>query len=303
MKIVFMGTPEFAVKSLERLYSDGHEISGVFTQEDKPRKRGMKVTFSPVKEIAVLKNTPVYQPSTLKDGKAAQIITALNCDLIVVVAYGKLLPIEILDIPPLGCINIHGSLLPKYRGASPIQYAILNGEKETGVTSQFISEKMDAGDIIFTEKTCIGDDETAGDLFLRLSDLGADLLSKTVTALSKGSVKRIKQNSDDVSYAPLLSKDMSPIDWSLTGHEIKCKVRGLNPWPIATMTLNNNVLKIYSVDISRNITSLSPGTVVSQGKTGLEIACADGTVMIKEIQPAGGKKMSAAEYLRGNPVN
>ena len=299
MKIVFMGTPNFAVKSLERLYRDGHEIACVFTQEDKPRNRGMKPGVSPVKELAVSSGTAVHQPKTLKDPDVAAMIGDINCDLIVVVAYGKFLTKEIIDAPSLGSINIHGSVLPKYRGASPIQHAIINGEKETGVTSQFITEQMDAGDIIFTWKTPIGDDETSGDLFLRLSEMGAGLLSETIDALSRGTVVRIPQNHAEASYAPLLSRDMAAIDWNKSAYEIKCKVRGLNPWPVATMQPGADILKVFSVDTTDNKPDGVPGDIVSCGKSGFEVVCSDGTVIVKEVQPPGGKRMPAADYIRG----
>ena len=302
MKIIFMGTPGFAVESLKRLYSDGHDIVGVFTQSDKPRNRGMKFSFSPVKELALSYNIPVYQPVTLRDGVAAGIIKELNCELIVVVAYGKILPKEILDLPPLGCINIHGSILPRYRGAAPIQHAVINGEKETGVTSQFISEKMDAGDIIDIKIVPIDDNETSGDLFNRLSILGAELLSETVRALELGTVERKPQDNDEATYAPLLTRSMSPINWNKSSRMIKCMVRGLLPWPVATMELDGTVLKVFSVDTTRNKTSSSPGSIVALGKPGIEVACADGTVIVKEVQAPGGKRMPAVDYLRGNNI-
>ncbi|MCL2662448.1 MAG: methionyl-tRNA formyltransferase [Oscillospiraceae bacterium] len=299
MRIVFMGTPDFAAKSLERLYNDGHDIAGVFTQADKPRNRGMKLSFSPVKELALAYNIPVFQPSTLKDGVAAGIIRELNCDLLALVAYGKILTKEIIEMPPYGSINIHGSILPKYRGASPIQHAILNGDTETGVTSQYIAKEMDAGDIILTKKTAIGENETSGELFLRLCIMGAELLSETVEAIEKGTAQRKPQNPNEVTYAPKLTREMSPIDWTKNAFEIKNKVRGLSPWPAATMELDGKTLKVFSVGISDNKEDIPPGSIISAGKAGLEIACADGTVLVREVQAPGGKRMSAADYLRG----
>jgi methionyl-tRNA formyltransferase len=295
-----MGTPEFAAISLERLYNDGHDIVGVFTGADKPRNRGMKLSFSPVKELALAHNTPVYQPDTLKDGVAASIIRELNCDLLALVAYGKILTKEIIDLPPYGSINIHGSILPKYRGASPIQHAILNGETETGVTSQYIAEEMDAGEIIFIKRTAIGEDETAGELFKRLCILGAELLSETVEAIEKGTTERKPQDTGKVTYAPKLTREMSPIDWTKNAFEIKNKVRGLSPWPSATMELHGKTLKVLSVDITGKKAQEAPGKIVSADKTGLEVACADGSVLVREVQAPGGKRMSAADYLRGS---
>jgi len=297
-----MGTPEFAVAPLKRLYDDGHDIAGVFTQADKPKNRGMKLSSSPVKELALTYETPVYQPSTLKDGAAAEIIRVLGCELLVVVAYGKILPKEILVIPPLGCINIHGSILPKYRGASPIQHAVLSGEKETGVTAQFISEEMDAGDIIGIKKISVEDNETSADLFIRLSDLSAELLSETVKELEQGIVVRKQQNHSNATYAPLLKKDMSPIDWTKNAHFIKCQVRGLIPWPVATMDFNGTTIKVFSVEANTKDIDASPGSILSYGKEGFEVACADGTVLVKEVQPPNGKRMTAADYIRGNPI-
>jgi len=300
MRIVFMGTPEFAVPSLKRLYSDGHDIAGVFTGVDKQKNRGMVLSFSPVKQLALSYGTNVYQPKTLKDGESAQVIKSLNCDAIVVVAYGKMLTKEILDIPPLGCINIHGSILPKYRGAAPIQHAVLNGEKETGVTSMYITEEMDAGDILMIKSTEIGENETSLDLFDRLSKLGAELLSETIILLSNKKLSRLPQKKEDVTYAPLLTKDMAPIDWSRSAYDIKAHVRGLIPWPVATMELNGMSLKVFSVDITDKKANEKPGTIILCGKQGIEIAASDYTVIVKEVQAAGGKRMPASDYIRGN---
>jgi len=302
MKIIFMGTPEFAAESLENLYNVGHNIVGVFTQPDKPKNRGMKTTFSPVKLLAMNHNTPIYQPLTLKDDNIVNIIKELQCDLIVVVAYGKKIPNEILSIPPLGCINIHASILPKYRGASPIQHAIINGDTETGVTSQYMSEEIDAGEILLVKKIAIDDNDTSVDLFSKLSTLGAKLLIETISAIEAKTIMPTPQNENDVTYASLLTKDMSPIDWSKTAHEIKCMVRGLQPWPTATMILDEKTIKIFSVDITSNKTSMIPGNIVSHGQNGIEIACSDGTVIIKELQAPGGKRMNAADFLKGNPI-
>jgi len=299
MKIVFMGTPEFALKSLERLYADGHEISGVFTQADKPRNRGMKLSYSPVKEFALEKNLPIFQP----EGKlSADFFAGLEFDLIAVVAYGKLLPTEVLSLPKLGCVNIHASLLPKYRGAAPIQHAVLSGEKETGVTSMYMAEKMDAGDIIFMESTPIGEHETSGDLFSHLSVLGAELLSKTVREIEAGNAPRIPQNHSEATYAPMLKREMSPIDWTCSSEQISCKVRGLNPWPMATMELGGKTVKVISAKISDAKTELAPGSLITDNKTSLEVATGDGTIIITMLQAPGGKAMSAADYMRGNKI-
>ena len=298
-----MGTPVFAAEPLKRLYSDGHDIAAIFTQPDKPRSRGMKVSFSPVKEVALAHGTQVYQPATLRDGTAADIIREVGCDIIVVVAYGKLLPGEVLELPPVGCVNIHASLLPKYRGAAPIQWAIMKGEAETGVTSMHMAQELDTGDIINCKKLLIGYDETAGELHERLSVAGAELLSETIDALYKGTASRVPQNHNDATFAPPLKKDISPIDWTDTAFNIKCKVRGLNPWPVATAELGGTVCKIFSVDIRDNISAKKrPGDIVSTGQHGIEVACADAAVLIKELQAPGGRRMPAEDYLRGNRV-
>lgn len=300
MRIAFMGTPSFAVTSLERLYADGHEIAAVFTQPDKPRNRGMKLTYSPVKETAIPRGATIYQPTTLKDADALAALSELRCDIIIVVAYGKLLPRVILEMPPYGCINIHASLLPKYRGAAPVQWAVLNGESETGVTAMCMDEALDKGDILSTKKTPIGDDETADELYNRLSILGADLLSETITAITNGEATRKPQDHAAATYAPPLKKEMSPIDWTDTAQNIKNKVRGLTPWPNATATIYGATMKILAVETRASKTANRPGEIVAAGKSGIEVACADGTVVVKEVQPPGGKRMSAAAYLRGH---
>ena len=301
MRIVYMGTPEFAKNPLERLYSDGNDIVGVFTQPDRPKNRGMKLAFSPVKEFALEHNIPVYQPDTLRDGQAVEILSKLEIDLIAVVAYGKLLPREILDLPPLGCVNVHASILPKYRGAAPIQWAIINGETETGVTSMYMAEELDAGDVLLTKKTPIGEDETSGQLHDRLSISGAEVLSETVTKIAQGKIVRTPQDNALATFAPQLSKSISQIDWGKTAREIKCKVRGLNPWPVATAEFGGVIYKIFSVDIEAK-SGNAPGEIVSADARGFKIACLDGTINVRELQAPNGKRMSAADYLRGREI-
>jgi len=300
MRIVFMGTPDFARKPLQRMFADGHDVACVFTQPDKPGNRGMKVSFSPVKELALAHGTPVFQPESLRDGAAAELLRELRCDIIVVVAYGKILPGEILDLPPHGCVNIHGSLLPKYRGAAPIQWAVINGEGETGVTSMFMAEEMDAGDIIFSRKTPIDSEETAGDLYDRLSIMGAELLSDTVFAVSRGGIERTPQRHSEATYAPPMKKDFSPIDWTETALRIKNKVRGLYPWPVSTTEFHKVKFKVFKVDIGARESMNTPGEIIASDENGLEVACADGSVIIKELQAPGGKRMPAADYFRGH---
>ena len=237
MKIVFMGTPEFAVPSLKALVGAGHEICGVFTQPDKPKNRGMKLQEPPVKEYALSIGLPVFQPAKVRDGEALGILQALNPDLIAVAAYGKILPVDILALPRLGCVNVHSSLLPKYRGAAPINWAILNGEDETGVTIMYMAEGMDTGDILTQAKTPIGLNENAAQLFVRLADIGAGLLVETVAALEAGKVSPVPQDSARASYAPMLSKEQSPLDWTRSARQLHDHVRGLYPWPSALMVL------------------------------------------------------------------
>ena len=302
MKIVFMGTPSFAAASLERLYADGRDVAAVFTQPDKPKHRGMKLTQSPVKTLALEHDTPVHQPATLRDGQALEILRDIEPDLIAVVAYGKLLPHDILTLPTFGCVNIHGSLLPKYRGSAPVQWAVLNGDEISGVTSMYMAEQMDAGDIILKKETPIGDGETAGALYDRLSALGAQLLSETLDAISDGTAPRTPQDEKLVTYAPPLGKHQSPIDWSQPAQKIVNQVRGLNPWPSATTSLNGVTFKVHKAAVDSNTTGAAPGELVAAGVDGLIVACADGAVRIVELQAPGKRRMDATDYLRGNPL-
>ena len=304
MRILFMGTPEFAAASLSRLYEDGHDICGVFTQPDKPVNRGMKLSAPPVKKLAMSHGTPVFQPEKLRNSDAFNVIKELNPALIVVVAYGKILPREILEYPAYGCINVHGSLLPRYRGAAPIQWAVLNGDKKTGVTTMYLAPEMDTGDIIDTMETEIGDDETSDELFERLMKMGAELLSETVKKIENGTAKCVAQNHDLATYTTMLTKEMSPIDWKRSASEIKNQVRGLQSWPCATAVIHGKRYKIHKVIITGEHTDKAPGSVVSADKHGLKIACGNGEVLeIAEIQSEGKKRMSAVDMLRGNPID
>jgi len=300
LRILFMGTPDFACLSLEQLYETGHDICGVFTQPDKPKNRGMQLAPPPVKVLASFHGTPVYQPNTLRDGEAVSLIRSLAPELIVVVAYGKILPKEILDLPPYGCINVHASLLPKYRGAAPIQWAVLNGEQETGVTIMHMAEGMDTGDMIAIRQTEIGPQETSGELFERLKDLGARLLAETIQTIADGTATRIPQDDAQATLAPPLRRDMSPVDWDRPADQIMNQIRGLNPWPVATAIIGGREFKLYAA--RKGDGRDEPGTVLSTGKDGLEIACGDGSVVITELQAPGKKRMDAGAYLRGNPL-
>lgn len=300
MRVLFMGTPDFAAASLARLYNDGITVCGVFTQPDRPKNRGMKLAMSPVKTLALAHDTPVYQPDTLRGDAAVEIIRALAPDLIAVVAYGKILPKDILAIPPMGCVNIHGSILPKYRGSAPIQWAVLNGDLVTGVTAMYMAEGMDTGDIIAIKTTEIGENETAGELFDRLKVIGGTLLSETISAIATGTARRTPQDETVATYAPPLTKDMCPIDWTKTAREICNQVRGLNPWPVARAMIAGIDFKIFAVECANQ--RGTPGEILKADNNGLVIACSDGAVRIMELQAPGGKRMSAADYLRGHPI-
>lgn len=303
MRIVFMGTPDFAAASLKKLIDKKYDIAAVFTQPDKPRDRGMKLSYSPVKELALENNIPVYQPTKLRDGTATELIKSLVPDILVVVAYGRILPDDMLEVPKYGAINVHASLLPKYRGAAPIQWAVLNGDKITGVTTMYLASEMDTGDIIYTSETEIGEFETSGELFDRLMIMGAKLLDRTLRDIEAGTAPRTPQDHSKASYVKMLDKSLSPIEWAKTPREVIKQIYGLQPWPVATAELDGKVFKIYSAEYTQNKTDKAPGSVVSAGKKGIEIACLDGeTVLITELQAAGKKRMKASDYLLGHPI-
>ncbi len=303
MRVVFMGTPDIAAVCLNRILQDGFQVVGVYTQPDRPKSRGMKLTASPVKELALAHGLPVFQPESFREDEAVEQLRALEPDVVAVVAYGRILPQRVLDIPPMGCINIHASLLPKYRGSAPYQWAILDGCQQTGVTAMYLCREMDAGDMIDVRKTPISQQETAGQLLERLAQLGAELLSSTLDKLSRGPVERIPQDPAQVSYAPMLDRSMSPIDWSRTAAQISCQVRGLHPWPMATAELAGTKFKIHQVAVLQEQTQAQPGTVLGLTKTGLKVACGEGVVEILSLQAEGGKRMAAPDYFRGHPLN
>ena len=303
MRIVFMGTPDFAAASLDALLKNGYNIAGVFTQPDKAKGRGMEISFSPVKELALENEIPVFQPAKMRDGAALSILQSLKPDLVVVVAYGRILPDDILSVPPLGTINVHGSLLPRYRGAAPIQWSVLNGDEKTGVTTMYLSSEMDAGDIIFSEETEIGEYETSGELYDRLKKLGAELLIKTVRAIEAGCAPRTPQDETQATYVSMLDKSLSPLDFTKPARAVVKWVCGLQPWPVASAELGEVVLKIYSARLTHRHTGAVPGSIVSTGKDGIEIACGDGeTVLLTEVQAPGKKRMPAVDYLRGHKL-
>ena len=305
MKIVFMGTPDFAEKSLEAVYNAGHEILAVVTNPDRPKGRGMKMVASPVKEFAVSKDLKIYQPEKVrKNVEFIEEIKKIEPDVICVVAYGKILPKEILEIPKFGCINVHGSLLPKYRGAAPIQWAVINGEKVTGVTTMYMDVGMDTGDMILKEETEIVPDETTGELWDRLAQIGADLLVKTLEQIENKTAPRIPQG-EDFSMAPMLDKEMSKIDWeSKTAQEIKNLVRGLNPIMGTYSYLNGKKIKIWKVDVvEADNENVKNGTVLkSDSKDGLYIKAKAGVIKVLEIQGENAKRMNVQDFLRGNQI-
>ena len=302
MRLVYMGTPDIARVCLQKLYEAGFEIAGVYTKPDMPKNRGMKLAQSEVKEYAVSVGLPVYQPATFKDDAVYEELRSLAPDLIVVVAYGKILPQRVLDIPRYGCINMHASILPELRGAGPVQWSILNHCDETGVTAMYLTAGMDEGDIIEIRKTPIEPMETSSELMERLADIAAELACDTVRAIENGTAVRTPQDNARATYAPMLSKDMSPIDWSGTAREVIDHVRGLIPWPVATTELDGKKFKIFRVERTENRTDRAPGTLLRLTKQGLEIACGDSVLCITQLQAEGGKRMAAADYFRGHPI-
>lgn len=302
MRIVFMGTPAFAATCLSALLQTEHRLVGVYTKVDTPKNRGMKLIPSEVKVLAQQAGIPVYQPETFRDEEVYETLKALKPDLIVAVAYGKILPQRYLDIPPLGCVNIHGSILPALRGSAPVQWAVLNGLEETGVTAMYMSAGMDEGDIIAIRKTAIGPAETAGQLMDRLAELGAELLRDTVAAIAAGTVSRTPQDSGKATYAPMLTKALCPIDWSRPAAGILHQIRGLNPWPVATAELGGTVFKIYEAEPWTLETEAEPGKPAALTKRGLAVACGDGAILITRLQAQGGKVMGAPDYFRGHPI-
>ncbi|MEE1281247.1 MAG: methionyl-tRNA formyltransferase [Acutalibacteraceae bacterium] len=295
MNVVYMGTPEFAVLPLDAIIKAGHNVTGVFTQPDKPKGRGYTLTPPPVKVRALENEILVFQPTSMKDGEALKILEELNPDVIVVVAYGKILPKAILDLPKYGCVNVHASLLPKYRGAGPIQWCVLNGEEETGVTTMKMAEGLDTGDMLLKSATKIGENETAGELHDRLSQMGADLIVDTLTALENDSVVPEKQDDSLSNYAPMLTKELCKIDWNKSAQEIHNQVRGLNPWPVATAVVNGKKVKVFATTISEK--NGEAGKVLCENP--LTVACGEKSLVIHELQLEGKKRMKSDDFVRG----
>lgn len=303
MRIVFMGTPDFAACSLQGLLDAGYDVAGVFCQPDKPRDRGHKLAPCAVKQTAQAAGLPVYQPEKLRDGTALATLRALAPELIAVVAYGRILPDDILALPRYGCVNVHGSLLPKYRGSAPIQRAVLAGEAITGVSTMYLSSGMDEGDVIYTAETAIGETETSGELFDRLAPMGAELLVRTVRAIEAGTAPRMPQDHSQATYAPPLSREESPIDWSRPARMVLKHIYGMQPWPCATARLGGTDFKVFAAAYTYRPTSKAPGTVLAAGKAGIEVACGGGeSILITELQASGGKRMTAGAYLLGHPM-
>ncbi len=306
MRIVFMGTPAFAVASLEALIGAGHEVVGAFSQPDRPVGRHHdKLQPTPVKEHAQAHGIPVFQPEKLRDGAALAILKELDPELIVVAAYGRILPDSILALPSKGCINVHSSLLPKYRGAAPINWAILNGDDVTGVTIMHMAAELDAGDIIAQEATFISPIETAEELYNRLAVLGGEVLVKAVAEIEAGTAARIPQDPEKVTLAPMLSKAMSPVDWSRSAQEIFDQIRGLYPWPgVSTDVIGGEPVKLWRAQVVEKHTDAGPGAIIAASKQGIDVACGElqHVLRILELQPQGGKRMTAAAYLAGHPI-
>ena len=301
MKILFMGTPDFAVPCLDILVSNGFDVCGAVTQPDKPKGRGHKLTPPPVKEYAISKNIPVYQPQTLKDGEFEKVLDELKPQFIAVVAYGKILPEYILDFPEYGCVNVHGSVLPKYRGAAPIQWAIINGDKTTGVTTQYMKMGVDTGDIIFTDETEILPNETYGELYTRLSQSGAELLLKTVNAIKDGTAPRTEQDESEATHAPMLTKETGHINWTKSADEVLSLIRGTNPWPMSYAMYGDEMMKVFGVKKGSGFDA-PPGKIRIVNKK-LEISCGKDSVVVDEIQFKGGKRMTVASYLNGHDID
>ena len=302
MRVVFMGTPDIAATCLKKILADHFQVVGVYTQPDRPKGRGMKLVASPVKEVAIANDIPVFQPENFREEETVEQLRALQPDVVAVVAYGRILPQKVLDIIPNGFINIHASILPQYRGSAPYQWAVLDGLTETGVSAQFMVRQMDAGDVVGVVKTPIGPNETAGELLDRLAVLGADLLSDTLAKFQNNELIPVIQDESKVSMAPMLDKSMCPIDFTKTAQQVHNQVRGLHPWPVATAQINGVSFKIHATVIVDNPTNAPAGTILGLTKTGLQIACGEGAVEIRILQAEGGKRMAAPDYFRGHPL-
>ena len=302
MKILFMGTPEIAEGCLQELIDEKLNVVGVVTQPDKPQNRGKKLGMPPVKELALKHNIKVYQPEKAKDPEFIEIVKNINPDVIVVVAFGQILPKELLDIPKFGCINVHVSLLPKYRGAAPINWVIINGEEKTGVTTMYMDEGLDTGDIILSEEFDLDDNITAGELHDKMKVVGAKLLVKTLDLIEKGIAPRIKQNHSEHTYAPIMNKSLGKINWNKPAKEIHNLVRGVNPWPSAYTIYNENTMKVWKTKVLNEKSNKKAGTIIDVNKEGIKVATIDNVLLIEEIQMPNKKRILVSEYLKGNKI-
>lgn len=297
LKIIFAGTPDFAAKHLQALLNSPHQVIGVFTQPDKPAGRGNKLTASPVKQLALQNNLPVYQPISLKDSANQQIIADLNADIMIVVAYGLILPQTVLDMPKYGCLNVHGSLLPRWRGAAPIQRACWAGDTETGITIMQMDVGLDTGDMLYKEKCHIEDDDTSATLYNKLAQIGPDALLKTLKLIIEGKAKPEKQNESQVTYATKLSKQEAKLDWNLTATQLERCIRAFNPWPVSYFEINGELIKVWQANVISETTDKTPGTILRADKSGIQIATQNGVINMTLLQPAGKKPMSAQDFL------
>lgn len=298
-----MGTPDIATGCLQKLIDEKYDIIGVVTQPDKPQNRGKKLGMPPVKELALKYDIPVYQPIKARDEEFVATLKELNQDIIVVVAFGQILPKSILDIPKFGCINVHVSLLPKYRGAAPINWVIINGEEKTGVTTMYMDEGLDTGDMILTEEFDLDDEITAGELHDKMKDRGADVLIETLKQIEKGTAPRIPQNHEEFTYAPMMNKALGEINWSKSAREIHNLVRGVNPWPSAYTTYEGSTMKVWKTEVLNETSDKEPGTILKVDKDGIRISTKDNVVLVKEIQMPGKKRVLVSEYIKGNNIN
>lgn len=303
MKIVFMGTPEFAVPCLQKIIDEGHEVVAVVTQPDKPKGRGKKLAMPPVKELALKYDIPVYQPLKAREESFVDTLKEMNPELIVVVAFGQILPKSILDIPKYGCVNVHASLLPRYRGAAPLNWVIINGEEKTGVTTMYMDEGLDTGDMILKSEIPLDDEITAGELHDKMMIEGAKVLKETIDLIEKGEAPREKQSNEDTCYSPIMNKSLGNIDWKKSAIDIHNLVRGINPWPSAYTTYEGQTMKIWKTKVIDKNSDKDPGTIISVDKEGINVSTSEGILQIKEIQMAGKKRMEVPEYIKGNNIN
>lgn len=303
MRIVYMGTPDFAVPCLEAIIKQNHQVVGVVTQPDRPKGRGKKMQPPPVKVTAEAHGLPVYQPEKIKTPEFLELLKELSPELIVVVAYGKILPVDVLNLPPLGCVNVHASILPKYRGSAPIHWSIINGEQETGVTTMYMNEGMDTGDMILTSVTGITETDTVGSLHDRLATMGAELLAKTLTLIADGKAPRTPQNDAEATYAPMLKKEHELVHWQQSAQKIKNHIHGLNPWPGSYTTVGDKVLKLWQAELITGNTKEEPGTIVDTKDNKLVVQTGEGLLAITELQLQGGKRLSSRDFLCGQKVS